>query len=667
MITVGTGGVHRGVIHRAFSQCMPDYSSSENNQSTDDQQEQRVRRGASRRAVLGTALAGAGAAALGVAAADPATAATRSDAVAAAQTPKADPDRDSPRFTIAVMPDTQYLFDDTSLHPEPLSAAVDWVVKNGHEQNIVFFAHLGDVSQNGLAREYAAAGPAFDPLDAAGLPWSVLAGNHDVNSSTDDQRGPTPWLSTFGPTRFAGTPGYTASPGGYNTAHTFRAGGREWLLLALDWRVSDIGLAWANQVIDAHPTLPVILTIHELVYDTDRTEREPDEPETTSPAQLSDFGQYIWDGLIKNHDQVLFSLNGHFWPPARISRTNTAGHDVPLHITNYQDRYYGGAAMIRLYSFDLERGRVDVSTINPWLLTQPYDSLNELNRQQLELTTDTDRFSLPLDPATRFAGFDQTPPRPARTAKAVTLPGTVALWGRFGGGHDGSVLTGKVPDRTGHGNDLLIANRPGARPDALTLSAEHHPDAPSHGSLYFQGGRAAGDYLKTVAGAPLNATTAAGGFTLELFVKLPADWGNDNAWSSALSREGTAGEAGKTGGYSSDEPVATLSFSGSGEIQWYAYPLNLNTSVTNWSQILPLATWRHVAVTNDGQHTTLWVEGCPVVRNPATTAHGIATLNRSWLIGGHENADTIDQIHYGWIGDIRVTDHPLRPTQFLNA
>jgi len=420
-------------------------------------------------------------------------------------------------------------------------------------------------------------------------------------------------------------------------------------------------------VIDAHPTLPVIVTIHELVYDNDRTEREPGGPETTSPAQLSAFGQYIWDGLITNHDQVLFSLNGHFWPPARITMTNTAGHDVPLHITNYQDRYYGGAAMIRLYAFDLERGRVDVSTINPWLLTQPYSSVNELDRQQLELTTDTDRFSLPLDPTTRFAGFDKTPPRPARTAKAVTLPGTVALWGRFGSGTDGAVLAGKVPDRSGNGNDLLIAHHPGARPDALTLSAEHHPDSPSHGSLYFQGGRVAGDYLKTVADAPLNATTAAGGFTFEVFAKLPADWGDDNAWSSLMSREGTAAEAGKLNGYSTTEPVALLSLSGAAEAQWQIYPLNLDTSVTSWSHILPLATWWHLAITNDGRYSTLYVDGCAVVRNPATVAHGIATLNRSWLIGGNEDADKINQIHYGWIGDIRVTDHPLRPTQFLNA
>ena len=41
-----------------------------------------------------------------------------------------------------------------------------------------------------------------------------------------------------------------------------------------------------------------------------------------------------------------------------------------LHITNYQNRYYGGAAMIRLYHFDLDRDTIDVETFSPWILDQ---------------------------------------------------------------------------------------------------------------------------------------------------------------------------------------------------------------------------------------------------------------------------------------------------------
>ncbi|WP_405067890.1 hypothetical protein OG558_41040 [Kribbella sp. NBC_01510] len=47
-------------------------------------------------------------------------------------------------------------------------------------------------------------------------------------------------------------------------------------------------------------------------------------------------------------------------PPGRVVRQNAAGHDVHLHLTNYQDRYYGGSGMIRLYHFDLARNTIDV-------------------------------------------------------------------------------------------------------------------------------------------------------------------------------------------------------------------------------------------------------------------------------------------------------------------
>ena len=62
---------------------------------------------------------------------------------------------------------------------------------------------------------------------------SVLAGNHDV--SGDDTRGSTPYLTTMGPQRFKKSKTFAGSDSsGYNTAHVFPAGGREWLLLAMD-------------------------------------------------------------------------------------------------------------------------------------------------------------------------------------------------------------------------------------------------------------------------------------------------------------------------------------------------------------------------------------------------------------------------------------------------
>jgi len=93
-----------------------------------------------------------------------------------------------------------------------------------------------------------------------------------------------------------------------------------------------------------------------------------------------------------------------------------------VHITNYQNRYYGGAAMIRLYHFDLQRNTIDVETVAPWFLEIPAAERNLLAAQEARLTTATDYFSVQIDFAQRFSGFDPIPVRPARPAKARHLP-----------------------------------------------------------------------------------------------------------------------------------------------------------------------------------------------------------------------------------------------------
>ncbi|WP_030245827.1 MULTISPECIES: LamG-like jellyroll fold domain-containing protein [unclassified Streptomyces] len=558
------------------------------------------------------------------------------------------PDPRSRRFTLAVMPDTQYLFDGPSIDKAPVEASLRYLLEHGGEENIVFLSHLGDLTQNGAKEEFAAIGEAFRLLDRRGVGYSVLAGNHDVKSSTTDQRGATPYLDAFGPERFAGKPTFGgASPDGYNTFHRFTAGDREWLVLALDWRLSPQGYAWAKDVMARHPKTPVILTTHELVVEDD---------------SLSDYGQQLWDRLVEEHDQIFLALGGHYWPAARATRKNAAGHDVHLHLTNYQNRYFGGAAMIRLYRFDLDRNVIDVETLSPWIMGRAAQGLNELERQEMELSGDADRFSVEIDFERRFSGFAPVPARPARPVAKMLVPGTVAYW-RFEKPVDGT--DGTVRDLSGRGNDLSLVTVGGG---ALGWSADHHPDQPGHGSLEFRGDKPPlkGAYLRTVDGAPLSQATFEDGYTIEAFYRLPADWDPDhNAWAGLVSRTGTGGAAGKTAD-DPDEPLATLSLSNDREPQWAMRPLNQQGISTNWGQETPLETWWHLAVVNDGSHTTLYVEGCPVVRNPKASAVGITSVGLPWLLGGYEYGGRIDQVFHGRLGDVRIVARALPVTSFLN-
>lgn len=560
------------------------------------------------------------------------------------------PDTESRRFTLAVMPDTQYLFDGPSINAAPVEASLRHLLEHGREDNVVFLSHLGDLTENGAKAECDAIGEAFELLDRRGVGYSVLAGNHDVRSSTDDQRGSTPYLDTFGPDRFAGRPTFGgASPDGYNTFHVFKAAGREWLVFALDWRLSDKGYAWAKDVLAQHPTKPAVLTTHELLHGDDA---------------LSSYGQQLWDKLVKDHDQIFLTLNGHYWPAARAVRENSAGNDVHLHLTNYQNRYYGGAAMIRLYHFDLDRNTIDVETLSPWILGRAAKGLNELERQEMELSGDADRFSVDIDFAERFSGFAPVPERPARPASKMLVRGTLAYW-RFDGHEEGAPAEGTVRDLTGNGNDLTVVE---VGDGALTWSTAHHPDQPGHGSLYFRGGKPPlrGAYLRTIDGAPLNSATLKAGYTIEAFYWLPADWtASRNAWAGLVSRTGTGGAAGKTEG-DPDEPLATLSLSDGPGPQWAVRPLNQQGIATNWGDETARERWWHLAVVNDGTHTTMHVQGCPVARNPHAPATGLTTVGLPWLLGGYEYGGQIDQILYGRLGDVRIVGRALPITSFMN-
>lgn len=374
-------------------------------------------------------------------------------------------DTESPRFALAVLPDTQYLFDADSSDPAPLRATFRYLAAEREEANIAFMTHLGDVTEHGTEQEIALAADTFRTIHGK-VPYSVLAGNHDIRSSTDDQRGDSAYLAAFGPQRYASMPTFRgASPDGYNSYHVLRAAGREWLVLALDWRVSDNGLRWAQGALDAHPTLPAVLTTHDLAWSDD-----------DGAAQLSDHGRRLWDGLIRGNDQIFLALGGHYWPPGRTVLTNDADNDVHVHITNYQDRYYGGAGMIRLYGFDLVRKVIDVETFSPWFLARDPHKRSPLEAETIELAGPTDRFSLSVDFDERFKGFAPAASPKPRPASAVMPRGTVAYWrfdasGTAAAGSPGATVAdgAVVRDLTGNGNHLTVSRLHSSGPERAHL------------------------------------------------------------------------------------------------------------------------------------------------------------------------------------------------------
>lgn len=69
-----------------------------------------------------------------------------------------------------------------SVNPEPQEAAFRYIISNSAAEsgsNIVFMAHLGDLTEDAEASSFQRVGQAFDILDSRRVAYNVLAGNHD--------------------------------------------------------------------------------------------------------------------------------------------------------------------------------------------------------------------------------------------------------------------------------------------------------------------------------------------------------------------------------------------------------------------------------------------------------------------------------------------------------
>ncbi|MBT2292594.1 tandem-95 repeat protein [Paenibacillus albidus] len=250
--------------------------------------------------------------------------------------------------------------------------------------------------------------------------------------------------------------------------------------------------------------------------------------------------------------------------------------------------------------------------------------------------------------------------------------GEVAHW-KFEAPADGSF---NVKDMTGNGNNLIRVDQMIKDVPDITMewSTDKSPFSKSDGSLQISSYKNPDEisYLRTVDEAPMNAMEFKDGYTIEAFVRIAKNFdAAKNGWMSVLARGGTGKDANKTDG-DRDEPIATLSVSTLKEMQWAAYPTNLNGLKTNWSGET-MFDWVHVAVVNDGHLSYMYVNGSPVLRNNEGTSgesQGIATAMRNgkpipWIVGAYHYDNIFEKGFNGGINEIRITDHALDKSEFL--
>ncbi|HCU78640.1 MAG TPA: phosphoesterase, partial [Microbacterium sp.] len=142
---------------------------------------------------------------------------------------------DTPRsqydFTLAVESDTQYYNEEFHQHQ---TAIHDYLLDERSDLNLQYLFHTGDIVDDyDQLWQWDYADPEYRKLDDAGLPYGVLAGNHDVGHKEVDY---TNYGTYFGADRYQANPwwggDYKNNRGHYDL---ITAGGIDFLMLYMGW------------------------------------------------------------------------------------------------------------------------------------------------------------------------------------------------------------------------------------------------------------------------------------------------------------------------------------------------------------------------------------------------------------------------------------------------
>ncbi|MGE9269502.1 MAG: metallophosphoesterase, partial [Verrucomicrobiales bacterium] len=317
-------------------------------------------------------------------------------------------------FGVVFIPDTQFYSRYaitssgrqflTRFGTNPFVVQTEWIAEFANTLGCPMTIHLGDVVDRASnTDEWAHANAAMGILDQANVPYSVLAGNHDVRSSSEWSGDRTLsnelYLDYFDAARAQQQSTFQGiSDDGFNQYHIFEFQGQQFLNIALSWQADQDSVEWAQGILDTYPNLPVILSTHNfLAVESDG-----------KTAASTDYGEFLWENLIRNNDQIFMGIGGHNHGSAHRLRTNDFGNEVLEVVVDYQMAYQGGNGYLRLCEFDLHQNVIRSLTFSPWVPEKPEESLNEYDLAVLQ--DSSNEYEVPMNFAERFSGFTNTFP-----------------------------------------------------------------------------------------------------------------------------------------------------------------------------------------------------------------------------------------------------------------
>jgi hypothetical protein len=245
------------------------------------------------------------------------------------------------------MTDTQYL---SQTYPEYFDSACQWIVSNKDVYDVGLVIHTGDIVNVGTdLSQWQNANHSMGILLDNSVPYCWDAGNHDLMSGYWNGKS----FTTFNVSVLRSKTYWEADClDGRNTAVSFNVSEDNFLVANIEYHANSTVLQWLNAILDTHADSHAVVATHAYLNET------------------CGYGNDGWasglrNGLLANHTNVFMTLNGHYHSSSTANRT-VVGKRLELFFDRQDLEGQKGGAALRILTFDLSQGKLDIKTYDTY-------------------------------------------------------------------------------------------------------------------------------------------------------------------------------------------------------------------------------------------------------------------------------------------------------------
>jgi len=296
------------------------------------------------------------------------------------------------KYNLVVVGDTQMsVQNDASANKTATQTLYKYIVDNIENFNTQYVIGVGDITDDDNVAQWDVAYDAITQMDGK-IGYSLVRGNHDViNDATLDVTYFNQYFGDHEPyvSQFTGENGGMYEEGSvHNTWTTFKMGDVDYLMINIDWLMTDGVLDWANEVISSHPDHKVIISTHSYIYydgiHVNDTLGQGNSSYGNAASGTYNNGDDLWKEVVSQHENVELVLCGHVMSE-RIDvqqRKGKNGNTVTEVLVNQQgidniSNPHKGLGFVTNFFFNEEQNKIEVEVYST-VLKKYYRPQNQL-------------------------------------------------------------------------------------------------------------------------------------------------------------------------------------------------------------------------------------------------------------------------------------------------